>query len=276
MNKINLDLSGVPQTLLLPLLGRAKFSREGIGPLYDERAIQLVDSLNYDFEKLLQRIGSFQPAWWMARAYQFDEAIKKFLQIHPKATIVNLGAGLETAFFRVDNGQLNWIDLDLPEVIALREKLLPAPNRVNHIAKSIFDDSWMNDVKKFGNEIFFFAGGFFMYFTATQVKQIFIKMINQFPSAELIFDTISAKGVKEANKLLVRAGMTNALLQWGLNDSKELETWSPQIKLIASYPYFTKIKSKHNLPLSMRFKMFIYDLINSSAAIVHIKFIKNN
>lgn len=273
MNKTTIDLDGVPQTLLLPLFGRAKFSLEGNSPFYDERAVALVQSLNYDFDQLSKRIGGFQPLWWMARAYHFDEAIKKYLKSHPNATIINLGAGLETAFFRVDNGKLNWIDLDLPDVITLREKLLPAPNRVHYIAKSIFDDSWMDDVKKFGEDYFFFAGGFFMYFTEAQVKDIFLKMAMHFPTAELIFDTISARGLKNANQMLQQAGMTNALLQWGISDSKVLENWSSKIKRLTQIPYFATIKTKFNWPLSMRLKMFFYDMVNE-AGIVHLKFIQ--
>jgi len=118
--KIKIDLSGVPQTLLLPLLGRAQFSKKSYSPIQDDKAIELVNSLDFDFAKLLKTIGHFTGAWWIARAWHFDQAAKAYLNLYPNATIVNLGAGLDTTFYRIDNKKLTWVDIDLPEVISLR------------------------------------------------------------------------------------------------------------------------------------------------------------
>lgn len=169
-DKVDIQLKGIPQTLLLPLIGRAKWCELPYSPIRDDRVLKLKQSINYNFDALEKKLTTNASWWWMARAYHFDEAIKNYLIAHPHATIVNLGAGLETAFYRVDNGLLNWVDLDVPEVIDLREKLLPPPTRVRYIAKSILDYSWMDDVKELGTDVFFFAGGFFMYFTPQQVK----------------------------------------------------------------------------------------------------------
>jgi O-methyltransferase involved in polyketide biosynthesis len=181
-DKINVDLKKVPQTLLMPLYGRAKMSEQKYSPIHDKRAIKLVNSLDYNFSELAQRVG---PAtlFWVARAYQFDEAIKDYLRLYSDAVIVNLGAGLETAFYRVDNGTLTWVDLDLPEVINLRRELLPPPDRVHYIAKSILDYSWIDEVKTLGTHFLFFAGGLFMYFSEEQVKSFFLEMANQFPNS---------------------------------------------------------------------------------------------
>ena len=268
-NKIKVDLTGVPKTLLLPLLGRAQFSKQPYSPIHDERAIQLVASLDYDFNDLLQQVGQ-STLFWMARAYHFDQAIKHHIQQVPKSLIVNLGAGLETAFYRVDNGQLIWVDLDLPQVIALRQTLLPPPDRVLYLAKSILDTGWMDDVKAYGIPPFFFAGGLFMYFTEDQVKLIFETMAKRFPGSELIFDTISKKALVYANQMLHKSHM-DAQLQWGLDSGHELERWSSRIKLVDAIPYFQGIKTKFPFPFLTRVKMFFYDFMKSHG-IVHIKF----
>jgi O-methyltransferase involved in polyketide biosynthesis len=49
---------------------------------------------------------------------------------HPEGLVVNLGAGLDTRFYRLDNGTITWIDIDLPEVVAfspepIRRRLTP-------------------------------------------------------------------------------------------------------------------------------------------------------
>ncbi|VVC77147.1 hypothetical protein AQUSIP_24740 [Aquicella siphonis] len=268
--KIKVNLKGVPQTLLLPLLGRALFSQEPYSPIHDERAVQLVNRLDYDFTQLNEQIGQ-STLFWMARAYQFDEAIKQYLQRHPRAVIVNLGAGLETAFYRVDNGTLTWIDLDLPEVMELRRTLLPPPDREYYLEKSILDFSWMNEVRQYGDNIFFFAGGFFMYFTETQVRSVLTAMAAMFSKSELVFDTISIRGLKYANQMLEKANMTNALLQWGLDNANDLEKWSDQIQVLYQIPYFKKLKTRLSFPVFLRMKMWVYDLFNSGG-IVHIRF----
>lgn len=272
-DKIEIDLKGVPQTLLLPLIGRAKLSDTSFLPFHDQKSIEIANSLNYDFDRLLEVKNVKQTTlFWMARAYHFDEAIKAYLKLYPNAVIVNLGAGLDTAFNRVDNGQLTWIDIDLPEVIQLRKKILPPTNREHYIAKSVLDYSWMDDVKKYGDNVLFYAGGLFMYFTEEQVKSIFMTMAAQFPQSELIFDNISPKGLAHANQMIEKAGMKNALLQWSVYDGKELEAWAPTIRLQAQMPYFNGIKSTFWFPLSYKITMYFFDFIHRSG-IIHLKFL---
>lgn len=270
--KIHIDLTGVPQTLLMPLIGRAKYSRETYSPIHDEKAIEIVNSLDYDFDHLLQVKNVKQTTlFWMARAYHFDCAIKQYLQKYPDALIVNLGCGLDTTFNRVDNGKLTWVDLDLPDVIELRKQILPPSQREHYIAKSIVDFSWIDDVKKYNKPIFFFAGGLFMYFTDEQVKEIFNIMSVNFPGGELIFDNISPKGLAHANKMLQNSNMKNALLQWSIADGNEIEKWSPNYKVVSVRPYFFDIKNKFKFPLSSKFIMYIFDYFHASG-IIHIKF----
>lgn len=269
--KIDLNLKGVPQTLLLPLFGRARLSQAEYSPLHDEKAVELMNSINYDCGDLLQRLEGIT-YFWMARAYHFDEAAKAFLKKHPKAVIVSLGAGLETAFYRVDNGELTWVNLDLPEVMQLREQLLPLKPREHAIAKSILDFSWMDEVQKLGDEFFFFAGGLFMYLTEKQNKALFTELARRFPNAELIFDSISVKGLFYANRALGQSTMKDAVMHWGLDDAQQLKQWSPHIDVAASYPSFVKIKTRAKVPFKVRVKMFLYDMFDKGG-IVHLRFV---
>ncbi|EPS50207.1 O-methyltransferase domain-containing protein [Clostridium botulinum A1 str. CFSAN002368] len=91
---------------------------------------------------------------FVVRAKTFDDAIKNFISKYPNSSIVNLGAGLDTTFFRVDNENLNWYNIDLPDVIELRKKLLPESDREKCIAKSFLDISWFNDIKKDYDNVF--------------------------------------------------------------------------------------------------------------------------
>ena len=100
MNKLTAkNLKGVPQTLLLPLIGRAMFSQKSYSPTHDEKAVELVSLIDYDFDNLLKdKNVKNSTLFWMARAYHFDKAIKYHLETHPEAVVVNLGCGLDTGF----------------------------------------------------------------------------------------------------------------------------------------------------------------------------------
>lgn len=274
MNKqTDIDLKGVPQTLLLPLIGRAQFSQEPYSPIHDKKATELVNTLNYDFKNLLS-VPSVKRStlFWMARAYHFDEAVKAFLKTYPNAVIVNLGCGLDTGFHRIDNGQLTWVDVDFPEVINLRQDLLPPSKREIYIKSSILDHAWMGEVKKIGEHVFFLAGGVFMYFTQEEVKSLFVNMANQFSHAHLIFDNVYPKGLERANTMLKKSGMKDALLQWAIDDGKTLEKWSPKIKLVSQYGYFENIKNKYAFPLTYKLNMYFFDWFHKSG-IIHLKFL---
>lgn len=271
-DKKKIDLTGVPQTLLLPLIGRAKYSKMPYSPIYDDKAIQIVESLYYDFDRLLNVKNVKQTTlFWIARAYHFDNAIKNYLKDYPAATIVNLGCGLDTTFHRINNGRLSWVDIDLPDVIKLRNDLLAPTNQEKYIMKSILDFSWIEEVKQQGKDVFFFAGGVFMYFTHEQVKSIFTTMANHFPGANLIFDNISPKGLQYANKMLQDSDMKDAVLQWSIYNGKELEAWSPKIKVFEQMPYFKEIKKKYKFPISAKLIMYYYDWEHKNG-IIHLKF----
>jgi O-methyltransferase involved in polyketide biosynthesis len=268
--KSDIHLEGVPKTLLMPLLGRAKFSKESYSPIRDTLAIQLVESLNYNFDELEKHL-SHVTLYFLARAYQFDTAIKDYLIKNPYGKIVNLGAGLETAFFRVDNQKMIWFDLDLPDVILLREKLLPKSDRVYTIAKSLLDYSWIDEIKKHGDEFFFFSGGVLPYFKEEDVKALLIEMGNRLPRSELFFDTISKKGMHYANKMLAQSNMSNASMKWSMDDATLLEGWSSHIKIVDQIRYFQKIKMMKRFPFMQRLTMLFSDLI-SNPQIIHLKF----
>jgi hypothetical protein len=134
---IDVDLSGVPETLLGNLGRRAAAAR--IGALNDPVAIEVVSRLDYDFA------GSARGARWHAvRVATFDRAVRRFLDSHPSGMLVALGEGLETQFWRLDNGQVRWLTVDVPETMELRNRLLPdGPRRSSHWGSAL-DLGWLD------------------------------------------------------------------------------------------------------------------------------------
>ncbi len=121
------NLSSVEQTALFPVYYRASESQRPDGLIQDPRAVELVKQIDFDFSKL--RIQSFVQVALILRVRQFDLLTSDFLTRHPTGVVVYVGCGLDTAFDRVDNGQIEWYDLDLPETIEARRQLLPETSR---------------------------------------------------------------------------------------------------------------------------------------------------
>lgn len=195
-SKIKVDLSGIPQTSLLILYGRAKVSKEHGSLFNDAKALELVERLDYDFstEKAITDYLLFASA---ARAMQFDSKVKAYITEHPCASVVNLGAGFETEFYRIDNGIIRWYDLDLPELIEVRKQLLPKTDRAKCIAKSFLDPSWCTDINT-QNGVLIIACGLLRYFDEAKVRQLFLLLADNFPGCEIVFD-IESKSSSDAD-----------------------------------------------------------------------------
>ena len=202
-DKVKITLSGVSETLLFCLFGRAKLSKEYSSLFYDAKAVELVEKIDYDFSTSdmpfegimfnISRKGNL-PSFFgfpALRAKQFDDKIRTYITEHPHASVVNIGAGLDTTFYRIDNGLIHWYDLDLPAVIEIRTQLLPEPDRTTYIAQSLFDPGWCKDVKHTEEGVFMVAGGVLPFFEESQVKQFFSLLTDNFHGGEIIFDAPS-------------------------------------------------------------------------------------
>ena len=181
------NLSGVPETMLLTVWNRAAFSQGADALLDDPLVLQLLQRIDYDFQG---RFGNPSPAHAIRSRYA-DERLRNFLALHPNATVVALGEGLETQFWRVDDGQVNWLSVDLPEAIETRRNLLPGHPRNRLLACSALDLGWIEDVAtQRQGPVFVSAAGLFMYFQREEVVSLLRTMVRRLGEGELFFDCI--------------------------------------------------------------------------------------
>ncbi|MFD4365848.1 class I SAM-dependent methyltransferase [Rhodococcus sp. NPDC058521] len=177
-------LDGVSATTLWTLRNRAEEALREDAVLEDPWAIALYKSIDYDYEKFGKASQSHP-----LRALAVDNAIRDYLTTHPRATIVNLGEGLQTGFWRIDNPDLAWVSVDLPPVIEARRKLLPREAQVTEYAMSATDRRWMDGVSE-GDGVFITAEGLFMYLEPDEVWSLLTDMSERFPGGRIIFDSI--------------------------------------------------------------------------------------
>ena len=180
-------LTGVSETALLTLHVRAHEARRPDSIIDDPMAIQLADSIDYDFAKF----GFSRRQDMAVRALAFDKQARRFLADHPKATVVALAEGLQTSFYRLDaaglGDQFRWLTVDLPPMIALREKLLPASDRVQMVAQSALDFSWMDQVET-QHGVFITAEGLLMYLQPDDALALIAECAKRFPGGQMMFD----------------------------------------------------------------------------------------
>ncbi len=243
--KIRVDLRNVHETLLLPLWGRAEESKMRDPVLRDRKAVEMVGRLDYDFSSFRSGMKRFPILCLAIRAKEFDSLIRDFIQEHPRATIVNIGAGLDTTFYRVDNGQIRWYDLDVPEVIRLRRELLPESAGPVRIPKSMFDPTFLDDIEPPQDGILFLAGGVLMYFEEEKVRSFLAMLSRRFPGGEIVFDAIAPMGIRLSSAMVRRSGIVGAGMKWSLRGARDMEGWGIGLKRIESYPlcFRTKIFS---------------------------------
>ena len=175
---IQVELGPVQETLLIPLLARARETEKPRGLLHDPRALEIVRLLDYDFAKWE---GGRSLAGAMLRARMFDRYVEGFLQSYPHGTVVELGCGLDTRFERLDNGKVRWFDLDLPDVIALRRRFFDDTPRRSMIAASLLDCAWMEQVEDAGGPWMFVAEAVLIYFDALDAQCAFSSLAGRFP-----------------------------------------------------------------------------------------------
>ncbi len=214
--------------------------------LSDPMAKTIIDRLGCDVSrfqgKRLTQVGV------SVRGRYFDGLVRDFVRRHDDPVVVALGCGLDTRFQRVDTGKGTFYELDLPEVIELREPLIPSSERNPSIAMSMFDEGWMDAVRMRHPEspVCIVAEGVFLYFDEAPIRELVLSMVRKLSPAELIFDACSSWACRNSHRHETVKD-TRATFKWGLDDDKQLETWSPRLRLKNSQRYMTQEKRRWGL-----------------------------
>ena len=234
--KYSIEKNTVQETLVIPVYARKMCSELYPRLFYDETAFRLIEQVDYDFSVLEKRSGSLMQRFGFLEAAmrQNDLAweVRDYLREHPNAAVVNLGCGLDDTGRSCDNGTCKIYNLDFPDVIAVRDTLLPAGEREENIPCDLNDTAWFSKIDASGGAVFF-AAGVFYYFLAPQVKALVLAMAEAFPNGRIVFDAAGKKAVKLMLKTWIRqAKIQDVGAYFSVEDAKtELSAWSDSLRV---------------------------------------------
>ena len=231
-----IERNTVQETLIIPLYARKMCSELYLSLYRDETARRLVSAVDYDFStleqksrSLMQRFGFLEVAM---RQNDLAYEVRDYLKTHPTAAVVNLGCGLDSTGRTCDNGSCRIYNLDFPDVIAVRNELLPAGEREENIPCDLNDPSWFENIDASGGAVFF-AAGVFYYFLKEQVKELVEAMADAFPGGVLVFDAANAKAVKLMLKTWLKdAEIKDVGAYFAVSDAKsEIGAWDSRLRV---------------------------------------------
>ena len=234
--KYKIEKNTVQETLIIPLYAR-KICSELYPTLYrDDAALRLIENIDYDFSEaekksrsLMQRFGALEVAM---RQNDIAWEVRDYLKTHPNAAVVNLGCGLDNTGRACDNGSCRLYNLDFPDVIAVRNELLPAGEREENIPCDLNDTGWFEKIDA-SNGAVFFASGVLYYFLKEQVRALAQAMADAFPGGVMVFDAANRTAVKMIAKTWLKgAKIKDVGAYFAVSDAKEeLSPWDKRLSV---------------------------------------------
>jgi len=247
-------LTDVPETVLYPLKARYVETKKANGIIKDPLSVKILDALEYDPEA--SKLVVMSQLGVCLRTVILDEQVGAFLSKNPDAVVVNIACGLDTRFPRVDNGRVQWFDLDVPEVIAIRRHFFSETDRHRFIAQSALDSSWADKIPK-GKKTLFIIEGLSFYFTEEENRKMLGIIADHFPGAECLMEILASWYIKmitmSAGKKTYKDPLDNKvalLLKWGVNCGSELNGWMKGMRFAGQW--FVTQKRMEAFPLLFR------------------------
>ena len=223
-----LTLSGVPETMLQTIYARAKESR-GRGAIHDAKAEEIIDRLDYDFS--LADKDAAMHSGVIARTIVLDRLTEDFLLKNPGAAVVNIACGLDTRCYRTA-GFTHWYNLDLPETMAVRERLLPENGAISQITMSAMED-WGGQIQEQNVPALVIIEGLTMYLSKADVQKIFAIIARRFPKVTVFVETMNPMVVKRFKERSIEG--SHAKFTWGVKNGKALAALLPEFRLVGEH-----------------------------------------
>lgn len=248
-----ITLTGVPETMLQTVYARARESA-GRGAIRDETAEQIIGSLDYDFS--LAEKDTAMRSGVIARTIVLDRLVGAWLGRHPGTVVVNLACGLDTRCYRM-KGYQHWYNLDLPETIAVRQRLLPESGAISQLAMSAMDD-WGAAIRETDAPALVIIEGLTMYLSEADVRRIFEVIAARLPKAEVFVETMNPAVAKRFKERSIEG--SHAKFTWGVKHGRAVAALLPGFRFV----------EEHSLTEGMAVFAPVYKLLDKLPAVRNI------
>ena len=263
--------AGVADTLYIPLTARIYVSEHFPEYFMDEKAVSLKSEMPY--EEIASKSSEY---FMMAGACRFchtDRMIKAFMNSHEKCNVINIGCGFETSYFRIkpDPQKAVFYEMDLPEVIEARRRVLGESENEILLSGDMFDPAWAENIDKTLPALVTVIG-VFQYFEEEKVIGFLRWLKNEFPDVEVIFDAMTGKAIRYANDYIRKTGRKDAQLHFS-TDSGLTIAEKCGMRLVDERPFFKEVRKqlKKKLRLYTRIAMKVVDEGGRRGFLVHLR-----
>jgi len=225
-------LAGIPATLLIPLWARAHETQSSSPLIKDFDAVEILKQYDIDLSSLEQQTPLDKESTLVSVAVRtalFDQELNSFLSQYPDSVVLNLGCGLDARSYRLDNQKATWFDVDLPNIIAIRQGYFSETERHKMIATSILDSNWLPQTNV--KTVLIIAEGTLIYFEPNQVEQLLVRLVNQYPTARFLFDITNQNAINLIHPTIDALGLAVPIL-WGIDDVSLLENCHTSLKVV--------------------------------------------
>ena len=261
---------GIADTLYIPLAARVYVSKRFPEYFFDPKSLELEAAIPGD--SIQAGSNEYTMIASAARYHNLDEMARTYVAAHPACNIVNVGCGLETMFWRVGPDALDarLYEMDLPEVIDVRRRILGAPERDELIAGDALDLSWAGCIDT-SLPTLIIVSGVFQYFHNADVLGFIAGAKEAFADAELIFDATNTKGLEYVNKYVKKTGNASALMYCAIDDPAAF-AYEAGCELVEVRPFYTAARRilKGKVNLYSKIAMAVADR-TSRAFLLHMK-----
>ncbi|CAH0532301.1 hypothetical protein VST7929_00117 [Vibrio stylophorae] len=216
-------LPQIPEHLMQPLWLRRceSFCQDSL--LYDPIAAMVCQRCAYQPQCKQGKIQAQQQLLNVSLTWLGDRLVREFLQLHPQGRVINLGAGLDTRFFRLDNGRCQWIDLDCQAHLILRQQLFHRTERYSMLQGCIDSCDWIEGLAKEQKPTLVLAEHALLACSPSACEQLVLRLSRRFSHLEL---ALVLAGSLSESRLAKHLGCTD--YGHGFEDGKaQLQQWVP-------------------------------------------------
>ncbi|KAI0147225.1 S-adenosyl-L-methionine-dependent methyltransferase [Xylariaceae sp. FL1272] len=241
-NVVKAKLSGVEETMILTLVSRAGDAASPNPILGDHHAQSILDKIDVDAisPSLFPKDKRYH-RWVSVRARELDAWCQKFIDEHAAqpVTVLHLACGLDLRAMRMripKGSNIRWFDIDKPEVINLRRRLVPNPEKdetvawdYNLIGASVLDDQWLENIPS-DQPLLVIAEGLFFYLTEKDGTSLLRRLVDHAPSGQVILD-VAGTIIYRFQFLMPLLKGTGVKMGWGVDDGEEVAAAHPRLHL---------------------------------------------